>query len=158
MASRMTLECLDFDLRQLLAGAAEMLAIPANRKGLELTCLVSPEAPSQLRGDPGRLRQVIGNLAQNAVKFTEKGEVAIRVKLAGQGECTATLEFSIRDTGIGIPKERAGALFSPFVQADESTTRKYGGTGLGLAISKQLVELMGGRIGVDSEQGRGSTF
>jgi PAS domain S-box-containing protein len=157
-AGKVTLECLDFDLREVLAGVVEMLAIQAGRKGLELTCLVAPETPSLLRGDPGRLRQVLGNLVANAVKFTERGDVGIRVTLAGSGGNGVQLHFAIRDTGIGIPKARAGALFSPFVQADESTTRKYGGTGLGLAISRQLVEMMDGRIGFDSEEGRGSTF
>jgi len=157
-AGKVTLESLDFDVREVLEGAVETLAIQASRKGLELTCLVSPETPSRLRGDPGRLRQIVNNLAANAIKFTERGDVAIRVKPASQDAHRATLQFAIRDTGIGIPKERAAALFSPFVQADESTTRKFGGTGLGLAISRQLAELMGGRIGFESEEGRGSTF
>ncbi|HEY2012666.1 MAG TPA: PAS domain S-box protein, partial [Bryobacteraceae bacterium] len=157
-AGRMSLECLDFDLRHVLEGVVEMLAIQAKHKGLELTCLVSPEVPSLLRGDPGRLRQVISNLVANAVKFTETGDVSIRVKLSRGTEKTARLDFAISDTGIGIPAEKVGTLFSPFVQADESTTRKYGGTGLGLAISKQLVELMGGRIGLTSDEGRGSSF
>jgi len=157
-AGKMTLESLDFDVREVLEGAVETLAIQASRKGLELTCLVSPETPSRMRGDPGRLRQIVNNLAANAIKFTERGDVAIRVKPASHDAHRATLEFAIRDTGIGIPKERAAALFSPFVQADESTTRKFGGTGLGLAISRQLAELMGGRIGLESEEGRGSTF
>jgi signal transduction histidine kinase len=124
---------------------------------LELTCLV-PETPCLLRGDAGRVRQIVSNLVANAVKFTDQGDVAIRVKAVADDGRTVTLQFEIRDTGIGIPKNRAGALFSPFVQADESTTRKYGGTGLGLTISKQLVEMMGGRIGFESEDGRGSTF
>ena len=157
-AGKVTLESLDFDVREVLEGAVETLAIQASRKGLELTCLVSPETPSRLRGDPGRLRQIVNNLAANAVKFTERGEVGIRVKLAGQDAHTATLAFAISDTGIGIPRDRRASLFSPFVQADESTTRKFGGTGLGLAISRQLAELMGGQIGFDSEEGRGSTF
>jgi CheY-like chemotaxis protein len=125
---------------------------------LELTCLVAPETPSNVRGDPGRLRQVIVNLAANAVKFTERGEVSIGVELERQDAQRTRLRFSIADTGIGIRKDRAAALFSPFVQADESTTRRFGGTGLGLAISKQLAELMGGEIGFASEEGKGSTF
>jgi PAS domain S-box-containing protein len=157
-AGKVTLEHLDFGLRRVLEGVVEMLAMGAGRKGLELTCLVAPETPCLLRGDAGRLRQIVSNLAANAVKFTDRGDVAIRVKPADDGGRTVTLRFSITDTGIGIPKDRAGALFSPFVQADESTTRKYGGTGLGLTISKQLVEMMGGRIGFESEEGRGSTF
>jgi len=157
-AGKMTLESLDFDVREVLEGAVETLAIQASRKGLELTCLVSPETPSRLRGDPGRLRQIVSNLAANAIKFTDRGDVGIRVKLAGQDAGRITLAFAISDTGIGIPKDRTAALFSPFVQADESTTRKFGGTGLGLAISRQLAELMGGQIGFESEEGRGSTF
>jgi two-component system sensor histidine kinase/response regulator len=157
-AGKVTLENLDFGLRRVLEGVVEMLAIGAGRKGLELTCLVAPETPCLLRGDAGRLRQIVSNLAANAVKFTDRGDVAIRVKPVDDGGRTVTLQFTISDTGIGIRKDRAGALFSPFVQADESTTRKYGGTGLGLTISKQLVEMMGGRIGFESEEGRGSTF
>ncbi len=148
----------DFGLRRVLEGVVEMMAIAANGKGLELTCLVEPETPCLLRGDPGRLRQVISNLVANAVKFTDAGEVSIRVKAVREDSHAVTLEFAIRDTGIGIPADRAEALFSPFVQADVSTTRKYGGTGLGLAISKHLVEMMGGQIGFESEEGRGSTF
>ena len=157
-AGKATLESLDFGLRRVLEGVIEMMAIAANRKRLELTCLVAPETPCLLRGDPGRLRQIVTNLVANAIKFTELGEVSIRVKpVFGNGR-TVTLEFTITDTGIGIPKDRAGALFSPFVQADESTTRKYGGTGLGLVISRHLVEMMGGQIGFESEEGKGSTF
>ncbi len=157
-AGKVTLECLDFDLRQVLEGVVEMLAIGAGHKGLELTCLVAPEAALLLRGDAVRLRQVVSNLAANAIKFTDRGDVAIRVKTASDDASKVTLDFAISDTGIGIPKDRAGALFSPFVQADDSTTRKYGGTGLGLAISRQLVEMMGGRIGFESEEGQGTTF
>jgi len=157
-AGKMTLESLDFDVREVLEGAVETLAIQASLKGLELTCLVSPDTPSRLRGDPGRLRQIVSNLAANAIKFTDSGDVGIRVRLAAQDGSRATLAFAIRDTGIGIPKDRVAALFSPFVQADQSTTRKFGGTGLGLAISKQLAELMGGQIGFESEEGKGSTF
>jgi PAS domain S-box-containing protein len=157
-AGKVTLECLDFGLRRVLEGVVEMEAIAANRKGLELTCLVAPETPCLLRGDAGRLRQVVGNLLANAIKFTDRGDVGIRVKPASQDGRTVTLDFAISDTGIGIPKHQAGALFSPFVQADESTTRKFGGTGLGLAISRHLVEMMGGQIGFESEEGHGATF
>jgi PAS domain S-box-containing protein len=157
-AGKMVLDTTDFDLRATVESIVDMLAIQAGKKGLELTCLVAPEVPSLLRGDPGRLRQIIVNLASNAVKFTSQGEVMLRVEAAGGDERRVTLRFTIADTGIGIRKEKAAALFSPFVQADESTTRKFGGTGLGLAISRQLVELMGGQIGFDSEEGRGSTF
>ncbi len=157
-AGKATVECLDFGLRRVLEGVVEMMAIAASRKGLELTCLVAPDTPCLLRGDPGRLRQIVSNLVANAVKFTDQGEVSIRVRPVSEDERTVTLDFAIRDTGIGIPADRAEALFSPFVQADVSTTRKYGGTGLGLAISKHLVEMMGGQIGFESEEGRGSTF
>src|SRR5262249_1175438 len=157
-AGKMTLEKLDFDLRAVLDGAVEALALQAGRKGLELTCLVSPQTPSLLRGDAGRLRQIVTNLVANAIKFTGRGEVSIRVDLAADDQRTAKLHFAVSDTGVGIRAEQAAALFSPFVQADESTTRKFGGTGLGLAISKQLVEMMGGEIGLQSEEGKGSTF
>ena len=157
-AGKMVLEHIDFNLREMVEGVVEMLAFQSLKKGLELTCLVTPETPTHLRGDPGRLRQVIVNLAANAVKFTANGEVAIRVELEHGDGRNMTLGFSITDTGVGIRGDRASALFSPFVQADESTTRKFGGTGLGLAISKQLVEMMGGEIGFESEEGRGSTF
>ncbi len=157
-AGKVTLERLDFSLRGVLEGVVEMLAIAAHRKGLEITCLVEPETACLLRGDAGRLRQVVSNLITNAIKFTDRGEVAIRVRQTFEDAGMVTVEFAISDSGIGIPKDRAGALFSPFVQADDSTTRKYGGTGLGLAISKHLVKLMGGRIGFESDEGRGTTF
>jgi PAS domain S-box-containing protein len=157
-ARKLGLEVIDFDLHDMLESTVEMLALPVNEKGLELTCLLAPETPSLVRGDPSRLRQILLNLVGNAVKFTHQGEVAIRVQLDHEEESTAVLRFAVEDTGIGIPKDRVKALFSPFIQADGSTTRKYGGTGLGLAISKELAELMGGKIGVESEQGKGSTF
>ncbi|MGA2590266.1 MAG: response regulator [Bryobacteraceae bacterium] len=155
-ARKLTLESVEFDLGTILEEAAEMLAIGAHQKGLELTCRVAPGTPSHLRGDPGRLRQVLVNLAGNAVKFTSRGEVAIQVVSEAEDERTATLRCTVTDTGVGIDPNRLGALFAAFVQADGSTTRKFGGTGLGLAISKQLVELMGGEIGLDSEPGKGS--
>ena len=157
-ARKLELEPLDFDLRSALKDAADLLALGAHEKGLELVCLVEPAVPSLLRGDPGRLRQILVNLGGNAVKFTEKGEIAIRVRLESEDKRNATIRFEVSDTGIGIPSNRQDSLFSPFTQVDGSTTRKYGGTGLGLAISKQLAELMGGRIGVESEVGKGSTF
>ena len=157
-ARRLELETMDFDLRATLEDIAEMLAVKAQEKSLEMVCMIDPDAPSWLRGDPGRLRQIIVNLGANAVKFTHQGGVTIRARLAAEDGRCATLRFSITDTGIGIPKDKLFILFSPFTQVDSSTTRKYGGTGLGLAISKQLAEMMGGQIGAESEEGRGSTF
>ena len=157
-ARKLDLELLDFDLRAALEDTTEILASRAVEKGLELVCMVDPEVPSFLRGDPGRLRQVILNLAGNAIKFTSQGEVAIRVSLEKENSNTAILKFAIKDTGIGIPTDRLVVLFQPFSQVDGSTTRKYGGTGLGLAISKQLAEMMGGQIGVESVANQGSTF
>ncbi len=157
-ARKLELEPLDFDLRSTLKDTADLLALGAHEKGLELVCLVEPPVPSLLRGDPGRLRQILVNLGSNAVKFTAHGEIVIRASLENEDERNVTIRFSVSDTGIGIPANRQDILFSPFTQVDGSTTRKYGGTGLGLAISKQLAELMGGKIGVESEVGKGSTF
>jgi len=157
-AHKLELEMLDFDLRSTLREFADLLAIDSHEKRLELVCLVEPEVPSFLRGDPGRLRQILVNLGNNAVKFTKKGKIVIRVSLDCEDKRNATLRFSIRDTGIGIPASRQHILFSPFAQVDGSTTRQYGGSGLGLVISKQLAELMGGRIGLESKEGIGSTF
>ena len=157
-AGKMQLEIMDFDLRTTLEDATEMLAVKAQDKGLEMACLIAPDTPSWLRGDPGRLRQIMLNLGGNAAKFTHRGEVTLRVSPVEETPDRATLRFEVRDTGIGIPREKQAMLFSPFTQVDGSITRKYGGTGLGLAISKQLVDLMGGQIGVESEEGRGSTF
>lgn len=157
-ARKLELETLDFDLRSTLKGIEDILAIGAREKGLELVCLVENAVPSLLRGDPGRMRQILANLVGNAVKFTEKGEIVIRVSLESEDLGNVKLRFAISDTGIGIPANRQAVLFSPFTQADGSTTRQYGGTGLGLAISKHLAELMGGEIGLESEVGVGSTF
>jgi len=157
-AGKLALETTDFDLYVPLQYAVELLAVKAQEKGLELTCLVAPETPSQLRGDPSRIQQILVNLVGNAVKFTHQGEVAVSVKVESEDERAATLRFTVRDTGIGFPQDQAAALFAPFVQADGSTTRRYGGTGLGLAISKRLVGMMGGHIGVQSIEGRGSEF
>ena len=157
-ARKLELETLDFDLLATLDDTADLLAINAHEKGLELVCQVEPTVPSLLRGDPGRLRQILVNLGCNAVKFTEKGEIVIRVRLESEDERNVTICFSVSDTGIGIPANRRDILFSPFTQVDGSTTRQYGGTGLGLAISKQLAKLMGGKIGLESEEGKGSTF
>jgi two-component system, sensor histidine kinase and response regulator len=157
-ARKLTLDTADFDLRTVLEDAAAVLAIKASEKALELTCLLDPGTPWLLRGDPGRVRQVLVNLLGNAVKFTAQGEVAIRVRSESEGDRTATLRFTVSDTGIGFQQDRASALFEPFVQADGSSTRRYGGTGLGLTISKQLVEMMGGQIGAESDEGKGSKF
>lgn len=157
-ACKMKLETVDFDLRSTLVDTINLLTVSAREKGLDLTYTVAPEVPLLLRGDPGRLRQILVNLGANGVKFTSRGRIAIRALLERENERTVKLRFLVSDTGIGIPKNRLSMLFSPFTQVDSSTTRKYGGTGLGLAISKQLAELMGGEIGVESEEGKGSTF
>ena len=157
-AGRLTIEALDFDPRSVVEECVVLLADRASRKGIELCCLIGDEVPSWCAGDPGRLRQIVLNLLGNAIKFTEKGEVVVRISRDREEAGGAVLRFEIEDTGIGISSETQSKLFSSFTQADASTTRKYGGTGLGLAISKQLVELMGGEIGVLSEPGRGSRF
>ena len=157
-AGKIALEKRDFDLAQTVEDVVQILRVQAREKGLHLSSLVSPQIPALLRGDPHRLRQVLTNLASNAIKFTGKGGVTVDVALQSQNDLAVTVRFSVTDTGIGIRPDQIGALFSPFVQADASTTRKYGGTGLGLAISKQLVEMMGGTIGIDSQEDKGSTF
>ena len=157
-ARKLEMEMLDFDLRSMLKDTADLLAVGARGKGLELVSMVHPAVPSLLHGDPGRLRQILVNLGSNAVKFTKKGKIVIRAGLEREDERKVTIRFSVRDTGIGIPANRQDILFSPFSQVDGSTTRKYGGTGLGLAISRQLAELMGGEIGLESKEGIGSTF
>ena len=157
-AGKMETENIDFDLRITVEGVTDIFAIKTEEKELELSCFIDPEVPSLLRGDPGRLRQVLINLINNAIKFTKDGEIAISVIMDKETDSHAALRFAIRDTGIGIPGDRINRLFQSFSQVDASTTRKYGGTGLGLAISKQIIELMGGRISVESEEGVGSTF
>ncbi|MCK4236764.1 MAG: response regulator, partial [Candidatus Krumholzibacteria bacterium] len=157
-AGKLELEVLDFDLMATVEDVGDLLALKAYEKGLEFACLVYHDVPSLLQGDPGRLRQVLINLANNAVKFTNEGEIVIRAALEKESETHATVRFSVSDTGVGIKKDRMNRLFQSFSQVDSSVTRKYGGTGLGLAISKRLVEVMGGEIGVESEEGKGSTF
>ncbi len=157
-AGRLELECIPFDPIQIMEQVQATLAARAHAKGLDLTCTADPALPRLVAGDPSRLRQVLTNLAGNAVKFTERGDVVISGQPAQQTAERVTIRFSVRDTGIGIAPEQRARLFESFVQGDSSTTRRYGGTGLGLAISKQLVELMGGQIGTESESGRGSLF
>jgi PAS domain S-box-containing protein len=157
-AGKLELETLDFNLVQVVEEAAELVATQAQRKGLELLAYCSPELPLGLRGDPTRLRQVLLNLASNAIKFTAEGEVVIRAQVEDLDATDVVVRFEVTDTGVGISEADQERLFEPFVQADSSTTRQYGGTGLGLAISRRLVTAMGGALGVDSEAGRGSTF
>ena len=157
-AGQLELDEMEFDLRDVVAGAVELLAEGAHSKGLELSFRVSSEIPGLVMADPGRLRQVLLNLVGNAVKFTERGEVAVEVSVKQVLDGAVLLQFLVRDTGIGISKEAIKRLFKEFVQADGTTTRRFGGTGLGLSISRRLVELMGGAIGLESEPGSGSTF
>ena len=157
-AGKFDLQIIDFDLRVTLDEMNDLVALKAHEKGLEFISMVHHEVPSLLCGDPGRLRQILINLVGNATKFTEKGEVAILASLDDEDATHATVRFSVTDTGIGIPQDRMDRLFKSFSQVDSSTTRKFGGTGLGLTISKQLAELMGGQVGVESEGGKGSTF
>ncbi|HYC04676.1 MAG TPA: ATP-binding protein [Azospirillaceae bacterium] len=157
-AGRMDIERHPVNLTQLVEGVAETLAPNARKKGLDFHVHVDPSIPAALLGDPTRLRQVLFNLAGNAIKFTERGRVSVVVSGAGRGTAGRRLRIEVRDTGIGIPEDMRGRLFQPFTQAERSTSRRFGGTGLGLSISKRLIELMRGEIGLDSEVGRGSTF
>jgi len=157
-AGKLDMESIDFDLRPTLETLSDVMAMKADEKGVEFACLIHDRVPCLLRGDPGRLRQILTNLMGNAIKFVEKGEVSISVDLKEETDVSVTLLFEVKDTGIGIPADKVDGLFESFTQLDASITREYGGTGLGLTISKQLSEMMGGEIGVRSEEGKGSTF
>ncbi len=162
-AGKLEMEAIEFSLQECVGRAMQVLTIRAAAKGLELACRVAPEIPDRLVGDPGRLRQVVVNLVGNAIKFTERGEIVVEVTPQEEDSCVppnghASLRISVSDTGVGIPREQQAKVFDAFTQADSSTTRKFGGTGLGLAITARLIEIMGGRIWVESEVGRGTTF
>ncbi|MHC4399259.1 MAG: response regulator [Planctomycetota bacterium] len=157
-AGRMELEQIRFDARQVVGQATQVLAMPASQKGLELVCRIAADVPNTVVGDPGRLRQIVVNLVGNALKFTKAGEVLVNAWVEKQTPDHTELHFAVRDTGIGIPPDKQRCIFDSFRQMDSSTTRRFGGTGLGLAITSELVGLMGGRIWVKSEVGRGSTF
>src|ERR1017187_2406183 len=157
-AGKLELDPIDFNLRDNLGDTLKTLAIRAHQKGIELAAHILPDVPDELVGDPIRLRQIIVNLIGNAIKFTETGEIVVRAEMEGREGDDIRLHFAVSDTGIGIPADKQGVIFEAFSQADGSTTRKYGGTGLGLAISSQLVKIMGGKIWVESEVGKGSTF
>ena len=152
------LEMIDFNLTDNLENMVKNLAFLAHKKGIELAVRIAKETPVALKGDPGRLRQIVVNLAGNAIKFTDKGEVVVIVDVDSETENKVCLHFQVKDTGIGIPEEQQGGIFGAFAQADETTTRKYGGTGLGLSISSKLVEMMDGKLWVESEPGKGSIF
>jgi signal transduction histidine kinase/DNA-binding response OmpR family regulator len=157
-AKKIELDAVDFSVATLVEDTTEVFSVKARKKGVELVSHIPLDMPVYVKGDVGRLRQVLGNYVSNAVKFTSSGEVDVVVFTVHEDETRVTLRFEVRDTGIGIPEQKLTMLFSPFTQVDGSTTRKYGGTGLGLSISKALVELMGGEVGVESSESKGSTF
>ena len=157
-AGRLELDPIDFNPRDTIGDSANTLAFRAHQKGLELIVDIGTTVPHTLKGDPGRLRQVLINLLGNAIKFTDRGEIVLRVMNEAATPPDVVLHFSVRDTGVGIPLDRQESVFEAFTQADGSVTRTHGGTGLGLTISSQLVQLMGGRVWVESEAGKGSTF
>jgi signal transduction histidine kinase/DNA-binding response OmpR family regulator len=157
-AGKLELESADFDLHETVEGVSQVLAERAKKKNLQLICGIDPQVPRFVTGDAVRFRQVLTNLISNAVKFTERGEVAVHLMLLQQSDSKATVKIDVRDTGMGIPKERQDRLFKSFSQVDASTTRKFGGSGLGLAISQRITEIMGGQMSVESEEGNGSTF
>ena len=157
-AKSIQLESVTFDLPKLVSETAQAFEMQARQKGLSFACEVSPEMPNEVEGDPARLRQILVNLVGNAVKFTPSGQIALRAVVESSGSRRVQICFTVADTGIGIPFGKQGIIFQPFAQADGSMTRKYGGTGLGLSVAARLAELMGGRIWVKSEAGKGSTF
>lgn len=157
-AGKLELAIVDFDLAHVVRGTVDLLRETTKAKGLELRASIDADVPTKLRGDSGRIRQVLINLIGNAIKFTPRGEVRLHISVDRQTKATASLRVRVIDTGIGIDRETQARLFQAFTQADGSTTRRYGGTGLGLAICKQLVEQMRGNIGVESAAGAGSTF
>ena len=157
-ARRLTLEHVPFAVRDTIEDSVKLLAPRADQKGLELSCRIAPDVPATLAGDPGRLRQILLNLVGNAVKFTDTGEVGVEVTVAERSDDDVLLRCTVRDTGIGVPEDKRWEIFGAFVQADASTTRRYGGTGLGLTISSQLIEMMGGRLWLESQPGMGSQF
>ncbi|MFW6160449.1 MAG: response regulator, partial [Acidobacteriota bacterium] len=157
-ARKIELETIDFNLRDTVSDSVSCLSLQAHKKGLELACDILPDITEEVKGDPGRLRQILINLVGNAIKFTEKGEVLVSVEQKTKSDKEALIHFKVKDTGIGIPKPKHKIIFEAFSQVDGSMTRKYGGTGLGLAVSSQLVNLMGGKIWVESQLGKGSTF
>jgi len=157
-AGKLNLEKTDFDLFEMLENAVDLVILEAHKKNLEVILNLAPDLPHRLRGDPARLRQIVINLFNNAVKFTSEGEIQVVVEEIGGDESQSTVKITVKDTGIGISREKMARLFQSFSQADTSTTRKFGGTGLGLSISKSLVEMMNGEIGVESQEGVGSSF
>jgi len=157
-AGKVKIESVDFDIHTVIEETADLVALKAQQKGLELICEIKPEIPRHLKGDPIRLRQIFTNLAYNAVKFTDKGEIFIETGISSSDDSEVTVLFSFRDTGIGIPDEKLEMLFKPFTQLETMPTNPSSGTGLGLSISKRLIEMMGGQIGVKSDSGKGSTF
>jgi two-component system, sensor histidine kinase and response regulator len=157
-ARKLDLECIEFNLKESVDATLKALSVRAGQKNLELACRYQPGVPSAVRGDPGRLRQILVNLVGNAIKFTERGEVLVELEKSLETADEVTLHFCVRDTGIGVPPEKQQAIFEAFVQADTSSTREFGGTGLGLAIASQLVSMMGGKIWLESAVGKGSTF
>ena len=157
-AGKLELETIEFDLAACVGEIMKTMALRAHEKNLELAYDVSADVPSHLNGDPGRLRQILTNLVGNAIKFTDKGQVLVEIESHPRGDASAELHFKVSDTGVGIPDDKREVIFQAFAQADNSVTRKYGGTGLGLAITSRLVEMMGGKVWVESEIGKGSTF